>query len=153
MPFELPSTFATEEWFKRLRALILNVIEIALLLFAAWEIVKTHIVPVMTPLPVQVAPAHSRGGAAGACLPLPLRRDNEVVRHRRSIDLMAPVRRNPVEWPDESRRPQRQWQRMTDGELRRVGEYLRQQVEAGHTVHQQDLDAARAEWRRRHPRA
>jgi hypothetical protein len=30
---------------------------------------------------------------------------------------------------------------------------LRQQVAAGRTMHQQDLDEARAEWRRRHPRA
>ena len=41
---------------------------------------------------------------------------------------------------------------MSDDELRRVGQYLRQQVQAGNTVHQYDLDEARAEWRRRHPR-
>jgi hypothetical protein len=75
------------------------------------------------------------------------------VRHRRSIDLLAPVRRQDVEWPLESRRPKRQWQKMTDSELRRVGEYLRQQVAAGRTMHQQDLEEARAEWRRRHPHA
>ena len=75
----------------------------------------------------------------------------KAVKHRRSIDLTAPTRKSPVEWPRESRRPTRYWQSMSDDELRRIGRYLRQQVEAGQTVHQHDLDDARDEWRRRHP--
>ena len=74
------------------------------------------------------------------------------MRNHRSIDLLAPTRKTPVEWPNESRRSSRYWQSMSDEELRRVGRYLRQQAQAGNTVHQQDLDQARAEWRRRHPR-
>jgi hypothetical protein len=75
------------------------------------------------------------------------------VRHRRSIDLLVPVRTGPVERPNDSRRSKPYWQTMTDSELRRVGEYLRKQVEAGHNVHAPDLAEACAEWRRRHPRS
>ena len=77
-------------------------------------------------------------------------RENGRVRHRRSIDLLAPVRTTPVEWPSESRRSPRYWQKITDAELERIGKYLGEQVKAARTVHQQDLDEARREWRRRH---
>ena len=71
--------------------------------------------------------------------------------HRRIIDLLAPGRTGPVVGSGESRRPKCYWQTLTDDELRRVGAYLRKQVEAGHSVHAPDLEEARAEWRRRHP--
>ena len=96
-----------------------------------------------------------RGRLFGAAFSFAVERvgDNKNVRHRRSVDLMARVRKSPVEWPKESRRSTRYWQAMSDEELRRIGRYLRQQVGAGQSVHQRDLDDARAEWRRRHPRS
>jgi hypothetical protein len=88
--------------------------------------------------------------AAGRLIRRPARQWS--VRHRRSVDLLAPPAQGPVDWPNESRRSPRYWQFMTDEELQLTGLYLNQQVKAGRTVHQQDLDEARAEWRRRNPR-
>jgi len=55
MPFTLPSRFETEEWFARLRAIILNVLEIGLLLFAAYQIFQIHLTPSVS----LAAPVHA----------------------------------------------------------------------------------------------